>query len=142
MQRLLAEAVAREHQPLLARIPQREGEGAAQLLHHLLVPVLVGAQHELGVAPGGKGVSALGKRGAQLGRVHDRAVEGERDAARLVDEAGRHHDGAARLAVDERRDVAVIAMRERLGHGGERVRIGRVGAGGPAGYAAHAIGSS
>ena len=84
VERLLAEAVACEHQAVLARVPQREREGAAQLLDHILVPVLVGAQQELGVALRLERIAALRKLVAQLRGVEDRAVESERDAARRV----------------------------------------------------------
>src|SRR5256885_2716812 len=70
VQRLLPEAVARKHQALLARVPQREGEGAAQVPDELLVPVLIGAQQELDSGLLLEGVSALHGLGAQLRGEH------------------------------------------------------------------------
>ena len=112
VQRLLPEAVAREHQALLARVPHGERKGAAQLLHHFLVPVLVGAQQQLGVGLGFELVAALAQLAAKLGGVEDRAVERERDADRGIGERGGEHHRAPRLAVEHRADVfAFVTVR-------------------------------
>ena len=143
MQRLLAEAVARQHQAVLARVPNGKRKGAAQLLHHVLVPLLVSAQQELGVRVAFERVTPLRELRAKRGGIEDRAVERERDAARRVGKRRRHHHRAPRLAVDDRGErLSIIAMRQRLGHGREHVRIGGIARSGPAGYAAHASRSS
>ena len=77
IKRLLAEAVARQHQALLAPIPQRESERATQLVHDLLVPALVSPREQLraGFVLGSARREPLG----ELEAVGDDAVEDERD---------------------------------------------------------------
>ena len=49
-QRLLAEPIARQHQPLAAIVPQREREHAVELAHELVAQLLVEMHEDLGVA--------------------------------------------------------------------------------------------
>ena len=126
IERLLAEAVSREHQPVLARVPEREGERAAQLLHHFLVPVLVGAQQELRIAGAAECIAAPAELLAQLRGVEDGAIEGERDTGRRVRKRRRHHHRASRIAVDEGAYAfGLVAMRERLDHRRQRAGMRR-----------------
>jgi hypothetical protein len=151
IQRLLAEAVAREQQPLLARVPHREGELAAQVVHHFEAPVLVGAQQHLGVGIEREAVTALRELGAQLAEVVDLAVERERDARGLVahglaravrvddgEAAVAEHDAVLRALERARASAVGPAMRQGLEHRGHGAVVGRVlGQGHPAGNSAH-----
>ncbi len=78
VQRLDAQAVARQEQLLVRRVPQREGEHAGEVGDHLLAPLLVTAQDHLGVGVIGRESVPLGLQlGAELGRVVDLAVVDE-----------------------------------------------------------------
>src|SRR5207244_2656543 len=95
--RLLAEAVAREEQALGARIPHREGELAAQVLHALRAPLLVGAQQHLGIGVALEAVTVALELGAQLAEVVDLAVESQREAG-----LGIAHRLARAVRIDDR----------------------------------------
>ena len=141
VERLLAEAIAREEHALLACVPERERELAAQVLHHVLVPVLIGAQQHLGVGVALEAIAALVEIGAQLAEVVDLAVERERDARGLVAHrlarAVRVDDGEAPVA--EHHAMAAAgdaiahhalavgpAVRDRVEHRGHRRVLRRV----------------
>jgi hypothetical protein len=147
-ERLLAEAVAREEEHAAARVPDGEGEHAAQALHHALAPVLPGAQQHLGVRGRREGVARSLELGAQLAEVVDLAVERERQARRRVahrlvaaariddgEAAVPQQDAAARAGVDLAGPVAVgAAVRDRLEHAlemldGERAALAHDGSG-------------
>ena len=81
VERLDPEAVARAEQLLLALVPERVGEHAAQAVERVRAPAVVGAHHDLGVAVGPEAAAADLR--AQLGVVVDLAVVGE-PAVRVV----------------------------------------------------------
>ena len=96
VERLDAEQVARAHEALLRRVPDGDGEHAAQLLEHVRAPRLVAVDDGLGVAVRDKRVTHRLELGAQLLEVVDLAVE--RDGHRAV---GVLHGLARALEVDD-----------------------------------------
>jgi hypothetical protein len=76
-QRLLAEPVPCQEQGFPARIPNREREHASQMMNHVVSPVLVRAQQDLGVGITREAVPAAGENPPQFAKVVDFAVEGE-----------------------------------------------------------------
>ena len=110
VQRLDAEAVARQEQRLLVAVPQREREHAAEALDAVLAPRLPGVHDDLGVAARAEDVAERLQLGDQLLVVVDLAVEDDDDAAVLVEQrllAGREVDDrqAAVAEADARLDV-------------------------------------
>ena len=85
VQRLDAEAVAREHEPAAVALGDGEGEHALEALHAALAPVAVALQHDLGVAVGEEAQARGLELGAQLAVVVDAAVEDDRQAQHGVD---------------------------------------------------------
>ena len=75
VERLDAEQVARAHEALLRRVPDGDGEHAAQLLEHVRAPRLVAVDDGLGVAVRDEGVAERLELGAQLLEVVYLAVE-------------------------------------------------------------------
>jgi hypothetical protein len=73
-QRLDAEAVAGEHEPALGRVPQREGEHAAQALDEARPPLQVGVGQHLGVRARAQPVTGGRELGVQRLVVVDLAV--------------------------------------------------------------------
>ncbi len=73
-ERFLAQAVARGEQAPAARVPDREGEHAAQVPHARLAVLLVQAKDDLGVARRPEPMALLLEIGAQLLEVVDLAV--------------------------------------------------------------------
>ena len=118
VKRLHAEAIAREEEAAAGRVPDREGEHAAQPLDAGIAPLLVGVDDRLGV-----GARAIAMPGAlelapQIGVVVDLAVEDDADGFVLVGQ---------RLAAAGEVDDAESPVAER-GH-----RVGeQAGAVGPA----------
>ena len=80
-----AHAVARQHQALAARVPDREGEVAVEVSTQSGPLLLVEVEDDLGVGVGleSDGRAAISSR-AQLDVVEDLAVEGDPDGAVLV----------------------------------------------------------
>ena len=125
VERLDAEAVAREHEPAAARIPQGHREHAAEPLEAVLAELLVQMDDDLDVAGGREAVSASLQLGAQLDEVVELAVADDGDAAVLardrlvarlqIDDgepahrerraAARHVPGRVRPTVAEQREV-------------------------------------
>jgi hypothetical protein len=97
-ERLLAEPVAGEHEPLPLRVPDREREHAIQRLGAPLPELLVKMDQDLGVAARLEAVPLRLERAAQLLVVVDLAVEDDLDRAVLVP----HRLGAQRRQVDDR----------------------------------------
>ena len=153
VERLDAEQVARAHEALLRRVPDGDGEHAAQLLEHVGAPRLVAVDDGLGVAVRDELVAQRLKLGAQLLEVVDLAVE--RDGHRAV---GVLHGLARALEVDDAQaaeahgDVVVHeealvvgpAMGDAIGHvlDDGLVGIGIVIDRGESHESAHMIGSS
>ena len=78
------EAVPPEHQAASARVPQRQGEHAAQGLYEVRPAILVEVHEHLRVAAGGEAVAAALQLGSQLSVVVDLPVLDDLDAAILV----------------------------------------------------------
>ena len=119
------------------RIPDREGEHAAQVVDDVRSPVLVGAQQHLGVGVAREAVADGLQALAQLAEVVDLAVEREREArgvvAHRLRRAHRVDDGQAPVAEEDARAVgggvlarAVAvgsAMLDRVQHARERCAV-------------------
>ena len=130
---LLAQMVAGGEQALLGRIPDREGEHAAQPVEAGLAQLLVEVQHDLGVGAGAEAVALGLQLGHQLPVVVDLAVADDPLGAVLV--ADRL---PAALEVDDREPAmaqhpAIAAMRgtvvgspvaQRVQHAADHGRIG------------------
>ncbi len=84
VERLDPEAVAGEQQALLALVPDRHREHAAQPLGEALAVLLVEVDEHLGVGGGAEAVAAALELTAQLAVVVDLAVLDDDDAAVLV----------------------------------------------------------
>jgi hypothetical protein len=82
--RLLADAIAGDHEQLAARVPQREGEHAVQVAHAVGAVLLVEVDDDLGVTLRGQRVAARGEVVAQLAVVVDLAVHHDDHRAVLV----------------------------------------------------------
>ena len=148
-----AEQVARAHQALLRRVPDGDGEHAAQLLEHAGSPRLVAVHDGLGVAVRDELVAQRLQLGAQLLEVVDLAVECDGDgAARVLHglaralevddaQAAKAHGDAV---VHEKALVVGPAMGDAVGHvlDDRPVGVGAVINGGESHESAHAIGSS
>ena len=134
--RLLAEAIAREEQPLAPRVPDGEREHPVDALRKRFAPLLVPVDEHLGVAVAAEHVSVRNQLGAQMQVVVDLAVEGDPDGPVLV----RHRLGAGRGEIDDRqapvaeRDGPVhvqaapvgAAMRDDLRHASDELAVGRL----------------
>ena len=113
VERLDPEAVAREHEPPPARVPDRDGEHPAQALCELVAVLLVEMEHHFGVAVRPEAVPGALQLGAQLAEVVDLAVLDDDGGAVLVRDRL-----VARLEVDDREpprgegDVAVAELPE------------------------------
>ena len=94
VERLDADAIAREQQRAAAAVPERDAEHAAQVRERVLAPLLVGVDDGLGVGVGVERVAVGDELGAQLAVVVDLAVEDDPDRAVLVAESagGRRRD--------------------------------------------------
>src|SRR5207249_11563074 len=86
VERLLAEAVAREQEAAPSSVPQREREHAAQHPNAVLAVVLVQMDDDLRVRVRGYAVSTLDERRLKLLVVVDLTVQNEDDAAILVED--------------------------------------------------------
>jgi hypothetical protein len=110
VERLDAEAVAREQQTAGLRVPDREGEHPPEPIHAALAPLLVAMDDDLGVGARAEAMAVRDEFGADLGEVVDLAVEDDLDRAVLVAErlvAGRQVDDA-QAAVPEADAGAVV----------------------------------
>ncbi|OPZ08741.1 MAG: hypothetical protein BWZ10_02631 [candidate division BRC1 bacterium ADurb.BinA364] len=111
VERLFANAVARQQQPPAARIPDRQGEHAAQLRQAFRALFLVEMNDRLGVAVvGGEAMAAGGQRRAQFAKIVNLAVEHNGDGAVLVE----HRLGAAGQVDDAQAAVAQPGRTENL----------------------------
>ena len=101
-----AELVASGDEPSLAGVPEREGEDAVQLAHAIGAVLLVGVHDDLAVGAGREAVAAGLELFAQLAVVVDLAVDDRRDRAVLGVErlvaAGHVDDRQARVGERER----------------------------------------
>src|SRR5687767_8605472 len=75
VERLLAETVARDEETAPARVPHREGEHAAQVLHARLAVTLPRAQEDLRIARGREARAGRVERRSEIAEVVDLAVE-------------------------------------------------------------------
>jgi hypothetical protein len=97
IQRLDAVGVAREQQAVRPRVPQREGEHAAQAAHHRGTVTAIQVQQHLGVGMGAELDAGALELAAQLGVVVDLAVEADHQrAVRRV-----HRLGARRAEIED-----------------------------------------
>ncbi len=116
VERLHAEAVAREEERLAVAVPESEGEHAAEAFHAALAPCLPRVDDHLGVALRPENVSERHELGDQLLEVVDLAVEDDDDGAVLVVErllAGREIDDreSPMAEADSRFDVQPAPVR-------------------------------
>ena len=120
-ERLLAEAVAGEEEPVARRVPDREGEHAAQVAHDLVAPMLVAAQQHLGVGVEREAVAAGVELLTQLAEIVDLAIEREREPGSLV-----HHRLASALGIDDREPPVAEQHAPAVGRGvfGDATAIG------------------
>jgi hypothetical protein len=127
VQGLLAEAVPREQQSLLARVPHGKRERTAQLLHHVLVPVLVGAKEHVLVAAAREAEPVPRELALELAGVGKRAIQDECDAGGRVAQRRAKHRLAARIGVHHalQRLARARAVRERRRHRPERRFVAR-----------------
>ena len=136
------EAVTSEHEPSLARVPDRDGEHAAEAVCEVEPPLLVCVDDRLGIGARPEAVAEPFELVRQLGVVVDLAVLNHRARSvfvreRLVTvlevddrEAPR---GKCDAAVDEASFRVGPAVQERRGHRGEAVAVdGASGRGDPA----------
>ena len=121
VERLDPEAVAREHEPPPARVPDRDGEHAAQALGEAVAVLLVEMEQHFGVAVRAEVMPGALELAAQLAVVVDLAVLDDVQGAVLVRDRL-----VARLEVDDREaprgegDVAVAELSEAVRARGER----------------------
>ena len=124
-QRLLPELVAREQQPAVAPVPEREREHPAQPLEHPLAEVLVQVHEDLGVRPGPELMSRRRQLPVERFVVVDLAVEHDEHAAVLVRDrlvaAGQVDDAEAAHAeadpaLDEGAPVVGAPMADGIAH--------------------------
>jgi hypothetical protein len=125
VERLLAHAVAGEHEAVGARVPDREAEHALELVHEVGSVLLVEVRQHLGVAAGAEAVPARREAIAQCPVVVDLAVADRDHVAGLVGERlrasgdvdDRETPAAERGVADGARSVAVgSTMGERSAH--------------------------
>ena len=112
VERLHADVIDRQHQPLVRGVPQREGVHAAQVREQVEAVLLVQVDDRLAVALRAKGVLLLHQRAAQFFVVVDFAVEDQRNRAIFVVErlvAARHVDDAQ--AAHPHRQIGLVARR-------------------------------
>ena len=84
VERLDAEAVARQHQTPRVRVPQREREHAAEAVHAAFSPLLVAVDDDLRVGAGPEAMAGRRQLRAHLGEVVDLAVEHDPHGAVFV----------------------------------------------------------
>src|ERR1035437_8944355 len=84
IQRLLAQAIARQEQRLAARIPNRRGEHAVKLFDALRPRLLIEVQEGLDVAVRAETVASLLQAPAQILVIIDLAIADEPERAILV----------------------------------------------------------
>jgi len=132
VERLLAEAIAREEEPAQARVPQREGEHTVELAHAVGAPLPVRVQDALGVGARGEAMPERLEARAQIREVVHLAVEDD-DAItvgrghRLM-AAGEIEDRQAAerehgRAVGEGARVVGAARAHRLAHGLDAIGV-------------------
>ncbi len=111
-QRLLAEAVAAEHELAAARVPERDGKHAVELREALDAELDVAAQDDFAVRLRAEHVAAGLQLRTQLAVVVDLAVEDEMDLAGFVLHrlmAGRQVNDRQASHADQRLIVAIVA---------------------------------
>jgi hypothetical protein len=109
VERLDPELVAGRHEPPPVRVPEREGEDPVQLADEVRPVLLVGVHHDLAVRPGSESVPLRLEPRPQLAVVVDLAVDDRRDSAVLRVErlvaAGHVDDRQTRVRERERADA-------------------------------------
>ena len=134
IERLLAQAVAREQEPPARRIPDDKGEHAAQPLGQRIAPLFVAVDQHLGVALAAEEMALGDQLGAEIEVIVDFAIEGDVNGAVLV----AHRLRAEGREVDDReppmpeRDRAVgeeaaavgAAMSDHGGHPAQQLAVG------------------
>ena len=112
VERLDAEPVAREQEPPRVRVPDREGEHAAEAVDAVLAPLLVAVRDHLGVGVGPEAVAVRDQLAADLGEVVDLAVEDDLHRSVLVADrlvAGRQIDDAQPPVAEPDGAVEIVA---------------------------------
>src|SRR5205085_9316702 len=84
VERFDAETIARDQQPLLPPIPQRECEHPAQMKYEIRTKILIQVHDHLGIAPGGQLVAARQQLLLKRREVVNLAIEHDRYGAVLV----------------------------------------------------------
>ena len=147
VERLDPVAVAREHEPALASVPDRDREHAAQPLRERQAPLLVRVRDHLGVAVRAEAVAGARELVRELRVVVDLAVLHDDDASVLVRDrlvAGVEVDdreaprGEPDRAVDERAVRVGAAVNERRAHRREPLGIRGASGGRDSANPAHA----
>ena len=149
VERLDAEAVAREHEPALARVPDRHGEHTAQAGGEVEPVLLVEMGDHLGVAVAREAVAGRHQLGTELAVVVDLAVLDDVYAAALVCErlvAGVEVDnreparGDADAALEEASFAVGAAVGQLRIHCRQLARVGATPGRGDPTYSAHGNG--
>ena len=135
--RLLAQPVSREEEPLSPCVPDGEGEHPRDALRQRVAPLLVAVDEDLGIAAAAEDMSARDELRAQIEVVVDLAVERDPDGAVLVAHrlrAGRGEidDGQAAMtegdgAVDVHAGAVGSAVRNDLRHARDQIAVGGPG---------------
>ena len=99
VERLLAEPIARDEEPLAARVPDGEGEHPRQPLGKRVAPLFITVDEHLGVAARAEDVPARDQFVAQAEIIVNLSVEGDGDRAVLVV----HGLRAVRREIDDRK---------------------------------------
>ena len=79
-----AERIAREHEPPSSGVPDRKPEHAVEALEHLVAPLLVSVDDDLGVRPRAERVAESFQLAPQLQKIVDLAVEHHPDGLVLI----------------------------------------------------------
>ena len=119
VERLDAEGIARAVEGAGLRVPDREGEHAAELFRDALAPFLVAVEDGLGVAAGLEDIALRDELVAQLHEVVDLAVEDDGDRSVVaVHRLGTACEVDDREAAESERDgVAVVFSRDEIAVG-------------------------
>ena len=107
VERADAEAIAGQQQLLLAFVPQRDGELAAQLLEDAFAVIFIKMRDQFGVAMGAEVVPLRFELGLDFGIIEQFAVEDDGDGAVFI--------GDRLLAVREADDLSRRLARPRPG---------------------------
>ena len=134
VERLFAEAVAREEQRLAPLVEERKGEHPVEALETRLAPLLPGMNDDLGIAARSKHMAERGEFGHQRLEIINLAVEHDADRAVFVEQrliaARQVDDGEAAMPEpDPGRMIKPVPVRatmgEQTGHPMQQEPVGR-----------------